>query len=120
VLRRIFGPKRDEIRGGWRKLQNKKLHNVYFSPDIIRSIKSRRMRWEGRVARMRENINAYRVLVGRPARGRPLGRLMLRWEDNIKMVLREVRWGGMDWIGLAQDRDQQRDLVNTVMNLQVP
>jgi hypothetical protein len=83
-------------------------------------IKSRRMRWAGHVARMREKRNAYRILVGMPEGKRPLGRPRRRWVDNIKIVLREIGWDDMDWIDLAQNRDQWRVLVNTVMNLRVP
>jgi hypothetical protein len=83
-------------------------------------IKSRRMRWAGHVARMGEKRNAYRILVGKPEGKRPLGRPRRRWEDNIKMDLREIGWDGMNWIDLAQDRDQWRALVNTVMNFRVP
>ncbi|KAJ4429429.1 hypothetical protein ANN_21598 [Periplaneta americana] len=90
VLRKIFGAKRDEVTGEWRKLHNAELHALYSSLDIIRNIKSRRLRWAGHVARMDESRNAYRVLVGRPVRKRPLGRPRRRWEDNIKMDLREV------------------------------
>ncbi|KAJ4430110.1 hypothetical protein ANN_22320 [Periplaneta americana] len=90
VLRKIFGAKRDEVIGEWRKLHNAELHALYSSPDIIRNIKSRRLRWAGHVARMGESRNAYRVLVGRPAGKRPLERPRRRWEDNIKMDLREV------------------------------
>jgi hypothetical protein len=115
VLRRIFGPKRDEVIGGWRKLHTE-LHNLYCSPSIIRIIKSRRMKWAGHVARMGEKRNAYRILVGKVEGKRPLGRPRRRWEDNIKMDLRKIGWGGMDWIDLAQDRDQCRALVNMVMN----
>jgi hypothetical protein len=107
---RIFGLKRDEVTGDWRKLHNEELHNLYSSSNIIRMIKSRRMGWSGHVAR----------LVGKPEGRRPLGRPRLRWVDNIKIDLRETGWGGMGWIDLAQDRDQWRALVNTVMNLQVP
>jgi hypothetical protein len=82
-------------------------------------IKARRMRWAGHVARMGEKRNAYRILVGKPAGKRPLGRPRRRWVDNIKMDLREIGWDRMDWIDLAQDRDQWRALVNTVMNLRV-
>jgi hypothetical protein len=120
VLRRIFEPKRDEVTGGWRKLHNEELHNLYSSPNIIRMIKSRRMRWVGHVARMGAKRNACRILVGKPEGKKPLGRLRHRWVDNIKVELGELGWDGMDWIDLAQDRDQWRALVNTVMNLWVP
>ncbi|KAJ4436659.1 hypothetical protein ANN_16790 [Periplaneta americana] len=117
VLRKIFGAKRDEVTGEWRKLHNTELHALYFSPDIIRNIKSRRLRWAGHVARMGESRNAYRVLVGRPDGKRPLGRPRHRWEDNIKMDLREVGYDDRDWINLAQDRDQWRAYVRAAMNL---
>ncbi|KAJ4438661.1 hypothetical protein ANN_14608 [Periplaneta americana] len=120
VLRKIFGAKRNEVTGEWRKLHNAELHALYSSPDIIRNIKSRRLRWEGHVARMGESRNAYRVLVGRPAGKRPLGRPRRRWEDNIKMDLREVGYDGRDWINLAQDRDQWRAYVRAAMNLRIP
>jgi hypothetical protein len=93
VLRRIFGPKRDEVTGEWRRLHNKELYAVYFSPNIVRVIKSRRLRWTGHVARMGERRGAYRALEGKPEGRRPLGRPRRRWEDNIKMDLREVGWG---------------------------
>jgi hypothetical protein len=96
VLRRIFGPKRDEVTGGWRKLHNEELHCLYSSPSIIRVIKSRRMRWAGHVARMGEVRNAYSILVGRPEGRRPLGRTRRRWEDNIGMDLREIGFEGVD------------------------
>jgi hypothetical protein len=117
VLRRIFGPKRDEVIGGWRKLHNEELHNLYGSPSIIRIIKSRRMRWARHVALVGDKRNAYRILVGKPEGKRPLGRPRRRWEDNIKMDLREIGWGGMEWIHVAQDSDQWKAFVNTVMNL---
>jgi transcription termination factor 2 len=120
VLRRIFGPKRDEETGGWRKLHNDELHKLYSSPSIIRIIKSRRMRWAGHVARMGENRNAYTILVGMPEGKRPLGRPRRRWVDNIKMDLREIGWDEVDWIDMAQDRDHWRALVNTVLNILVP
>jgi hypothetical protein len=120
VLRRIFRPKRDEVTGDWRKLHNEELHNLYSSPNIITIFKSRRMRLAGHVARMGENRNAYRILVGKPEGRRPLGRPRRRWVDNIKTDLREIGWDGMDWVDLAQDRDQWRAVVNTVMNLRVP
>jgi hypothetical protein len=90
VLRRIFGPKRDEVTGDWRKLHNEELHNLYSSPNIIRMIKLMRMRWVGHVTRMEEKRNAYRLLVGRPEGKRPLGRPRRRWVDNIKIYLREI------------------------------
>jgi hypothetical protein len=120
VPSRIIGPKRDEVRGGWRKLHNEELHNLYSSPSIIRMIRSRRMRWEWYVARMGQKRNAYRILVGKPQGKRPLGKPRCSWADNIKMYLREKGRDRMDWIDLAQDRDQWKALVNTVMNLQVP
>jgi hypothetical protein len=122
VLRRIFGPKRDEVTGEWRRLHNEELNDLYSSPHsiIIWVIKSRRMRWAGHVARMGEGRGAYKILVGRPEGRRPLGRPRRRWEDNIKMDLQEVRWRGMDWIDMAQDRDRWWALVNAVTNLRVP
>jgi hypothetical protein len=98
VLRGIFGPKWDGVTGEWRRLHNEELNDLYPSPNIIRVIKSRRMRWAGHVARMGEGRGAYRVLVGRPEGRRPLGRPRLRWENNIKMDLQEVGWGA--WTGL--------------------
>jgi hypothetical protein len=98
VLRRLFGPKRDKVRGEWRRLHNKELNDLYSSPNIIRMIKSRRMRWAGHVARKRVGRGAYRILVGRPEGRRPLGRPRRRWENNIKMDLQEVGWGA--WTGL--------------------
>jgi hypothetical protein len=120
VLRRIVGPKRDEMTGGWRELHNEELHGLYSSPCIVRVIKARRMRWAGHVARMWEVRGAYNTLVGRPEGRRPLGRPRRRWEDNIKMDLRETGFEDVDWIHWAQDRDRWRALVNTVMNLPVP
>jgi hypothetical protein len=119
VLSRIFGPKRDEVTGEWRPLHNEELHDLYSSPSIIRIIKSRRMRWTGHVARMGEKRNACRLLVGKPEGKRPLGRPRRRWVD-IRMDLGEVGWGDVDWIGLAQDRNRWRALVNSVLNLRVP
>jgi hypothetical protein len=119
VLRRIFGPKWDEVTGEWRKLHNEELHDLYSSPSIIRIIKSRRMRWAGYVARMGEKRNAYRVLVGKTEGKRPLGRPRRRWVD-IRMNLGEVGWGDVDWIGLAKDRNKWRALANSVLNLRVP
>jgi hypothetical protein len=119
VLRRIFGPKREED-GSWRKMQNGELHSPYSSPNIVRAIKSRRMRWAGHVARMGEGRGVHRVLVGRPEGTRPLGRPTRRWEDNIKMDLWETGIDGANWIRLSQDRIQWRVFVNNMINLWVP
>jgi hypothetical protein len=101
-------------------LYNEELHNLYSSPNIIRMIKSRRMRWAEHVAHMGEKRNAYRILVGKPEGWRPLGRPRCRWVDNIEIDFRELGWDGVDWVDLAQDRDQWRALVNKVMNFRVP
>jgi hypothetical protein len=119
VLRKISGPKREED-GSWRKLHNDELHSLYSSPNIVRVIKSRRMRWAGHGAHVGEGRGVYRVLVGRPKGKRPLGRHRRRWEDNIKMDLRAIGIDGANWIQLAHDRVQWRACVNTVMNLRVP
>jgi hypothetical protein len=122
VLRRIFGSRRNEVTGEWRRLHNEEQIELYSSPNIVRVIKARRMRWVGHVARMGVRRDAYRVLVGKPEGRRPLGRPRHRWEDNtsIKTDLREVGCGCVDWVGLAQDRDRWRALVSAVMNLRVP
>jgi len=120
VLRRIFGPRRDEVTGEWRRLHNEEVNGVNGSPNIVWVIKSRRMRWAGHVARMGEERGVYRILVGKPEGKRPLGRHRRRWVDNIRMDLEEVGCGYMDWIGLAQDRESWRTFVSAVMNLRVP
>jgi hypothetical protein len=120
VLRRIFGPKIDEVKGEWRKLHNEELNDLYSSPNIVRVIKWRRMRWAEHVARMGENRVLSRVLVRKPEGNRPLGRPRHSWEGNIKMDLQGVECEGMDWIELAQDRSRWRGLVNAVMNLRFP
>jgi hypothetical protein len=119
VLRRIFGHKREED-GSRRKLHNVEIHSLYSSPNTVRVIKSRRMRWAGHVARMGKGRGVYRVLVERPEGKRPLGRPMCRWEDNIKMDLREIGIDGANWTWLAQDRVQWWAFVNTEMNLRDP
>jgi hypothetical protein len=115
VLKRIFGLKKDEVRGEWRKLHNKELNDLYCSPNIIRVIKSRKMRWAGHVERMGGRGVIYRVLVERPAGQRPLGKPKYRWEDNIKMDLHDVGCVVMNWIRLAQDRDRWRVFVKAVI-----
>jgi len=120
VLRRIFGPRRDEVTGEWRRLHNEELNDLHSSPNIVRVIKSRRMRWVGHVACIGEERGVYRVLVGKPEGRRPLGRPRRRWIDNIRIDLQEVGCGYMDWIGLPQDRDRWRTRVSAVMNLRVP
>ena len=119
VLRGIFGPKRDEVTGEWRKLHNEELNDLYSSPTIVRVIKSRSMRWAGHVEHMEEMRGLYRVLVVKSEEKRPLGRHRHIWEDNIKIDVQQVGCGGVDWIGVAQDRDRWRALVNAVMNLRV-
>jgi len=120
VLWRIFGPKRDEVTGEWRKLHNEELNDLYSSPSIVQVIKSRRMMWPGHVAHMGERRDVYRFLVGKPEGKRPLGRPRHRGEGNIKIVLQEVGCGGMDWIKLTRDRDRWWALLSVVMNLRVP
>jgi len=110
----IFGPRRDEVTGGRRKLHNEELNDLYSSPNIVRKKKSRRMKWVGHVARIGVRRGVYRVWVGKPEGKRP----KLKCEDNIKMVLQEVGCGATAWIDLAQDRDRWRAL--GVMNLRVP
>ena len=104
VLRRIFGPRRDEVKREWRRLHNEELNDLYCSHNNVRVIKWRRMRWAGHVARTSEERGVYRVLVGKLEGRRPLGRPRRRWVDNIMMDLQEVGCGYVDWIGLAQDR----------------
>jgi hypothetical protein len=114
VLWRIFGPRRDEVTGEWRKLHNEELHDLYSSPSISRIIKSQRMRWAGHVARMG------RILMGKPEGKRQLGRPRCRWVENIRMDLGEMGWGDVDWIGLAKERNRWRALANSILSLRVP
>jgi hypothetical protein len=120
VLRRIFGPWRDEVTGEWRRIHNEELNDLYSSPNIVQMIKSRRIRWAGHVARMGEEGGVHRVLVEKPEGKRPLGRPRRRCVCNIRMDLQEMRCGYKDWIGLAQDTESCRTLVSAVMNLRVP
>jgi hypothetical protein len=119
VLRGVFGPKRDQVTGEWRKLHNEEINGLYSLPNIVRVVKSRRMRWAGHVARMGEGTGVHRVLAGKPEGKRSLGRPRHRWEDNIKVDL-EVGGGCGDWMEWAQDRDRWRALLSTVMNFRVP
>jgi hypothetical protein len=103
-----------KVAGSWRKLHNEELHNLYFSPSVIRMIKWTRMRWEGHVACTGEMRNAYGILVGKSEGKRPLGRPRHSWVDNVKMDLREIGWGGMNWIDLAQDREHGNEISGSI------
>jgi hypothetical protein len=120
VLRRLSGRKRDKVTGDWRKLHNEELSDLYSLPNIVRVVKSRQMRWAGHVARMGVDRGVHRVLVGKPEGKRTLGRPRRRWEDNIKIDLREVGGGRGNWMELAEDRDRWRALVGKVRNFRVP
>jgi hypothetical protein len=120
LLRRIFGPKRDEVTGVWGKLHNEQLYDVYSLPTIIRIIRSRRMMRVGHVARVAEKRTTYMLLLGKPEGKIPQGRPRCRWIDTIKMDLLEIGLGVVDWTGLAQDRYSWRALVNSVMNFGFP
>jgi hypothetical protein len=120
VLSKVFGPKRYEVTEEWRKLHNEELNDLYSLPNIVRVVKSRRMRWAGHVAHMGEGRGVHRVLVGKPEGKRPLRRPRPRWDDNIKVGLQEIGGGVGDWMELAQDRDRWRALVGTVRDFRVP
>jgi len=120
VLRRIFGLKMVRVTGEWRKLHNEELNDLYCSPNIVRVMKSRIIRWAGYVARTGERRGILGSWMGKPERKRPLGRPRRRWEDNIKIDLQEVGCRLMDWIQLDQYRDRWWVLVNAVMNFRVP
>ena len=113
---RICEHKRDGVTGEWKRLHNEELNDLYPSPNVVRVIKPRRMRWTGHAACTGNRRGAYRVLMGNPEGKRRLERLWRRWEHNIRMDLQEVGWGGMDWIYLAQNRNTWRALVNVMMN----
>ena len=117
MLRRILGPKRDELTGEWRKLHNKELNDLYCSPNIVRVVKSRIMKWVGHVARMGESRGVYKDLVWEPEGQRPVRTPRHRWEHNIKMDLQEAGYEDMDWSNVAQDRDRWWAIVNVIMNL---
>jgi hypothetical protein len=116
VLKRIFGPKREEVLEGWRRLYNETLYNLYTSSDINKMIKSRKVRRMGHVAHMGEMRNTYRLVTGKPEGRTPLG----RQESNVRMDLRETVWEGVDWMHLVQDTDQWQALMNMVMASWVP
>jgi len=120
VLRRIFGPKKDDVVRKWRKLDKEELNDLNCSPNIVRVIRSRRIKWTEYVARMGKKRAVYRVLVGKTERKSPLGRARRRWKDNNKMDLQEVGCGCMDWIELAHDRDRWQTLVKAVKKFQAP
>jgi hypothetical protein len=125
VQRRKLEPKRDEVTKKWRKLHDEELRDLYCSPSIIRTMRLRRMRWAGHVARMGwgrggEERNAYRLLMGKPEGKTLVGIPRHRWMNNIRMHLGQVGWGDVDWIGLAQDKNRWRAFVNSVLNLRVP
>jgi hypothetical protein len=120
VLRGMCGPKVKEVTRGCRKLHNEELHNLYYLPDTIRMIKSSQVGWSGHVAHTGIERDCYKVFLGKPDGNRGLGARRWRWEDNIKMDLREIEWGGMYWIHLAQDRDQWLAPVNMERDLQIP
>jgi hypothetical protein len=115
---RIFGPKREEVAGEWRRLHNVELHDLYASPDIIRVVTSRSMRWEGHVALIGDMRNAYNIFIGKPERREYSEDLDVDGKIILERILGKVGWEGVYWMHLAQDWDQGLDLVNTVMNLQ--
>ena len=118
MLRRILGPKRDE-NGEWRRLHNEELHSLYCAPNIVRVIKSRRLRWAGLLVRMEEGRSVFKILTGKPTGKIPLGRPRRRWEDSIRMDLEEIGINTGYWVDSAQDRDYWRALVNAALNLRV-
>ena len=120
MLRRIFGPKRGEVTGEWRKLHNEELNDLYSLPNIVWLIKSRIMRWSGHVGRTGDSRGVYRILVGNLRERDQLGDLGLDGRIMLSWIFRKWDVGGMDWMDLAHDRDRWRALVNAVMNLRIP
>jgi hypothetical protein len=118
-MRRMFGSEKEEVARGWRRLHNEELHNLYASSNVLRVMKLRRMSRARHVVRVGEMRNAYKNLAGKPERKKPLGRPRHRWEDNIRVNPTEIGWEGLNWIHLAQDKDQWRAVVITVINLRV-
>ena len=119
ILRRIFGPKRD-ANGEWRRLHNEKLHTLYRSTNIVRVTKYKRLRWAGLVVRMKEGRSAFKILTSKPTGKRSLGRPRRRWEDNIRMDLKEIGINAGNWVDSAQNRNYWKALVNAASNLRVP
>ena len=119
ILRRIFGPKRDENRE-WRRLNNEKLHSLYRSVNTVRMIKSRRLRWAGHLDRIEERRSAFKMLTYNPTWKRPLERPRRRWGDNIRMDLEEIGINAGNWVDSTQDGNYWRALVNAALNLRVP
>jgi hypothetical protein len=120
VLRRIHGPKRDDHTGEWRRLHNEELHSLHAAPDILRVIKSRRLRWAGQVAHMTDDRTVYRVMVGNLQGKRPVGRPRTRWADNVKKDLREVGLSEDDWMDRARDGSAWRGVVGAAMDFRAP
>ena len=119
ILGQIFGPKRDE-NGEWRRLHKEELHSLYRSPNIVRVIQSRKLRWAGHVARMEDGRSAFKILTGYPTGKRSLGRPRRRWEDNIRVDLGKIGISAGNWVDSALDRNYWRALVNAALNLRVP
>jgi hypothetical protein len=120
ALRRIFGSKRNEVSGDWRRLHNEELHNLYASLNIIKVVKPMEMRGAGHVSPVGEMGREYKILIGKPEVRRPRRRPRRKWEDIIRMDFREIGWEDVDWICLTQDREQWQVLINIVMNLRFP
>ena len=120
VLRRVFGPKRDKVTGELRKLHNEELSDLYSLPNIVRVVKSRRMRWVGHIVGMGERRGVHRVLVGKPEGNRPLGKLRLRWEDNMKMDLQEVGRGLWEEVGIPSSQLHRLIIPDNILTHSLP